>query len=139
MLAPTLSPYSSSSLEILLDLLPDLQDVVALKEGYFELQTTTPAGWEFWISSAEDELTVGFAEYHTHFGWQEGDALEDALAAAAFVRKLQAGQLVLAVWYEGTDYVSSQPVKSTENAQPKTWLQRWWRRKQTLVIKQWSE
>lgn len=106
MLVPTLSPYSSSSLEILLDLLPDLQDNVALKEGYFEIETSTPAGWEFWISSAEDELTVGFAEYHTHFGWQEGDALEDALAVAAFVRKLRAGQLVLAVWYEGPEYVS---------------------------------
>lgn len=139
LLALMLSPYSATSLDLLLDLVPDLQDSVVEQEGYFELHTVTPAGWDFWLSSELDELTVGFAEYHTHFGWREADALEDTLAAAAFIRKLRTGQLVLAVWYEGTEYVRSQPLERTESAQPKTWFQRWWRRKQTLVIKQWAE
>jgi hypothetical protein len=134
-----LSPYSAASLACLLDLLPALQDAVVLQQGYFDLQTVTPAGWNFWLSSAGDELTVGFAEYHTHFGWQQGDALQDTRAAAHFIRQLRTGHLVLAVWYEGKEYVRSQPLERTESAHPKTWVQRWWRRKQPLLIKQWAE
>jgi hypothetical protein len=93
-----LSPFSAASLAILLDLVPDLRDTVVLREGYFELQTVTPAGWEFWLSSAQDEVTVGFAEYHTHFGWQGGDAQEGTRVAAEFISQLRAGYVVLAVW-----------------------------------------
>ncbi|MFD2720614.1 hypothetical protein ACFST9_17975 [Hymenobacter monticola] len=134
-----LSLYSAQSLAFLLEIIPDLRPLVTEQADWFEINTVSPSGWEFWVSSAEDEITVGFAEYHTHFGWHEGDPADDGTDAADFICSLRTGQLMLAVWYEGEEYVSSWPVESIQEALPKTWFQRWWRRKQRLQIKKWIE
>jgi hypothetical protein len=134
-----LSPYSAQSLDFLLEILPDLRPFVTEQEDWFEIKMVSPSGWDFWVSSAENEVTVGFAEYHTHFGWHEGDPADDGTDAAGFIRSLRTGQLMLAVWYQGEEYVSSWPIESLQEAQPKNWFQRWWRRKQRLQIKKWIE
>ncbi|MBH8558027.1 hypothetical protein [Hymenobacter negativus] len=134
-----LSSYSSQSLDFLLEILPDLRPFVTEQEDCFEIKMISPSGWEFWVSSAENEITVGFAEYHTHFGWHEGDPSDDGTDAAGFIRSLRTGQLMLAVWYQGDKYVSSWPVESIQEAQPKTWFQRWWRKNQRLQTKKWIE
>jgi hypothetical protein len=134
-----LSPYSVQSLSCLLEILPDLQPFVTEQKDWFEINMVSPSGWDFWVSSAENEVTIGFAEYHTHFGWHEGNPADDATDAAGFIRSLRTGQLMLAVWYQGEEYVNSRPVESIQEAQPKTWLQHWRRRKQRLQIKKWIE
>ncbi|TFZ68302.1 hypothetical protein E4631_04740 [Hymenobacter sp. UV11] len=134
-----LSSYSTQSLDFLLEILPDLQPFVTEQEYWFEIKMVSPSGWDFWVSSANTEITVGFAEYHTHFGWHEGDPTDDATDAAGFIRSLRTGQLMLSVWYRGEEYVGSRPIESIQEAQPKTWFQRWWRRKQRLQIKKWIE
>jgi hypothetical protein len=100
--------------------------LVIEQEGSFNIETTSPSGWDFWLSSAEDELTVGFAEYHTHFGWHEGEPHQDAADAAAFITELSSGQLELAAWYEGQEYVGSSMRQIDEELAPPTWLQQWW-------------
>lgn len=68
-----LSPYSSQTLAILVKLLPDLAGLVSERDEVFQVELLTPTGWEFWLSSEEEDyLTVGFAEYHCHFGNFQG-------------------------------------------------------------------
>lgn len=134
-----LSPYSAQSLSFLLERLPDLRPFVREQGDWFEMNIVSPSGWDFWVSSAEREITVGLAEYHTHFGWHEGNPADDAADAAEFIHSLRTGQLVLALWYQGDKYVSSQPTKNIKEMLPKSWFQRWWRRKQQLRIIRWVD
>jgi hypothetical protein len=134
-----LTPYSSQSLAVLLSLLPDLEPHVRIEGKHFEVKVTSPAGWELWVCSPNEEITVGFAVYHTHFGWHQGDPKDDAADGADFIRALCSGELVLAMWFTGAEYAGSRPIAATQNPLPQTWLDRWWRRKQTLVVKKWAE
>jgi hypothetical protein len=119
--------------------MPELANLVKEQEEAFMIEMITPAGWDFWISSAGEEITVGFAEYHCHFGWHEGtNPEEDATQAVGFIRSFQLGNLVLAAWYERGVYASGCPMEATRELPVQTWFQRWRRRKQTLQIKKWA-
>jgi hypothetical protein len=89
-----LTPYSSMALSVLLERLPDLAHLVTIEADHFELTQVGPAGWELTVSSAEDEVTVYFADHHRHFGWHEGDPATDAAAAAGYIQSLRAGEVV---------------------------------------------
>ena len=105
---PMLSLYSSRAKAALLALLPDLGQLLTEKNGAFEIATKTPAGWDFWVSSEDEQLTVGFAEYHCHFGNFLGTTPENAAAEASkLINALRTGELVLAVQYRGGEYISS--------------------------------
>jgi hypothetical protein len=134
-----LTPYSSQALSVLLQLLPDLAPLVTIEHDHFEMTQAGPAGWALTVSSAEDEITVYFADHHRHFGWHEGDPTDDATAAAEYIRSLREGNLVLLVWYRGQEMVSCWPIEAKESPVPPTWFQRWLRRKQNYLIKQWAE
>jgi hypothetical protein len=131
-----LSSYSSQTLDILLKLLPDLVDLVSEQGEVFQVELLTPAGWEFWLSSEEEDyLTVGFAEYHCHFGNFQGTTPEeDATDAAIFIRALRKGEVVLAVWYQGSNYAESSIIDATEN--PQTLL---WGSNLTVRVKKWAD
>jgi len=103
-----LSDYSAQTLPILLALLPELTDLVTVKDDVFEMTHTTPAGWVFWLSSDDaNYLTVGLADYHYYFGNFAGTTPEQDAAAAAFIESLQAGELVIVEQYRGEEMVSS--------------------------------
>jgi hypothetical protein len=131
-----LDSYSAQALATLQQLMPDLAAQAKQEEDYFVINVISPSGFELWLSSAEKELTVGFAEHHCHFGWHEGDPQEDAEAATAYVQKLCAGQLEIAAWYEGEHFVGS-VTREVGHTHSLTWFQRWWRRKQHLVLRRW--
>jgi hypothetical protein len=132
-----LTSYSAHALAALQKLLPDLVELATEQEDDFIIQTKALSGWELWISSADDELTVGFDEYHTHFGWHKGSSQHDATDVAAFVAELRNGQVELAAWYEGEEYAGSSMLQVGEEVKPPTGLQEWWRRKQRLEIRRW--
>lgn len=131
-----LSAYSARCLAVLSDLLPEMAAVATEKGEEFEIKLTTPAGWDFWLSSEEEErLTVGFDEYHCHFGGFSEDTPEkDAAEAAFFVQKLRNNELLLVVWYQNGNYVGSQPIEPHDKPQPlESELQ------QTFQIKKWAD
>ena len=130
-----LSTYSAKSLAILVDLLPDIANLATEKGEVFQVTLTTPSGWDFWLSSEEEEqLTVGFAEYHCHFGGYSGDTPEaDATEAASFIKSLHNGDLMLAVWYQDGKYAHSQLVEPYQKPQILMSGQ-----EQTLQIKKWA-
>ncbi len=130
-----LSAYCSQVLPVLLQQLPDFADLVVEKGEGFQVSFLTPAGWEFWLGTEDDDyLTVGLAEYRCHFGVYAGTTpAEDAVAAAAFIRALQQGEVVIAVWSAGQEYRGSYPVPPTEQPQQVTSGP-----KQTLTLKRWG-
>jgi hypothetical protein len=134
-----LTPYATQALQTLHRLLPDLAALAIEQEDYFTINTTAPSGQSLWLSAADEEMTVGFAEHHTHFGWHQGDPTEDAVAAAEYVQSLQAGQFVVVAWYEGEEFVGSITQQVDQPVPPPTWLQSWWRRKQHQVVRYWAE
>ena len=114
-----LSAYSAQTLRILLALLPELAGLVTIKGDVFEVTLTTPAGWMFWLGSDDvDYLTVGLANYHCHFGNFAGTTPEqDAADAAAFIKSLRAGELVVVEQYRADELVSAW-AQSTTVANP---------------------
>ena len=114
-----LSPYSSEALTVLLDLLPDFTDLVTEQDEIFRIDFITPAGWEFWLDSDDEQLTLGLAEYHCHFGSFAGSTAEkDATEAAGLIQALRTGKEVLAVWYQGNDYAGSSIIEADEEPTP---------------------
>lgn len=61
-------------------------------------------------------------------------AEEDAANAAAFIRALRNGEVVLAVWYQGDTYAGSSIIEATEK--PQTLLEG---RNVTVKVKKWAE
>jgi hypothetical protein len=137
-----LSAYSAETLPILLALLPELGEWVTLKNDVFQVTFTTPSGEDFWLSSEDDDrLTVGLADYHCHFGYYEGNTPgQDAADAAAFVKSLQQGELVVVEQYRAEELVSSWvqdatdavPPDAVESAIPYQWL------KEKFVVRKWN-
>ena len=130
-----LTPYSSQALAVLLQYFPDWSTLVTQQEGTFQVAFTTPAGWNFWLGSDEEEqLTVGLAEFHTHFGgYSESSAEADAKEAALFVQALQRQELVLAVWYDGEQYLESAVLPANEEPQVLRFGHN-----QRVQVKQWA-
>lgn len=130
-----LSTYSSETLALLLKAFPEFSELVVEQDEVFQIETTTPAGWDFWLSSEEEErLTVGFAEYHCHFGGYQGDTPEaDATQAVSFIKALRSEELVLAVWYKGEEYTGSDIIERNEKPQQVVSGQN-----QTVKMKKWS-
>jgi hypothetical protein len=110
-----LSAYSAQTLPLLLTLLPELAGLVTVHDDVFEVTLTTPAGWQFWLSSDEvDYLSVGLAGYHGHFGNLVGTTPEqDAADAAAFIT-LQVGALVVVEHYRAEELVGCWVQAATE-------------------------
>jgi hypothetical protein len=134
-----LSPYAAQCLAALQHLLPDLAAQAVGQQDGFLISSKAPSGCELWISATEQELTVGFAEHHAHFGWYEGYPPHEDAAAADYVQKLRAGQLIVTACYEGETYISSTTQEVGQPQPPLTWFQRWRRRKQHQVIRQWTD
>jgi hypothetical protein len=130
-----LSDYSSQALALLLDSLPDLQGLAKERNDYFVIEAVTPAGWTFWLDSDDERLTVGFAEYHCHFGGFAGSKVEaDVAAAIEFIQSLRTGKLVLAVSFRGGQYAGSYPLPPDERPQNLATGEN-----TTLKIRKWSE
>ncbi|GGF25319.1 hypothetical protein [Hymenobacter cavernae] len=130
-----LSDYSSKALAQLLASLPDLQGLFTEREDYFVIDTTSPAGWPFWVDSDDEQITVGFAEYHCHCGGFAGSTVEaDVAEAVDFIQALRTGQLVLAVSFRGEEYAGSYPLPPDE--QPRNFATG---ANTSLKIRRWSE
>ena len=106
------------------------------REEVLQVELLTPAGRGCWWSSEEEDyLIIGFAEYHCHFSnFQGTTAGEDAVNAAAFIRALHKGEVVLVVWYQVDTYAGSSIIEATEK--PQTLLEG---RNVTIKVKKWAE
>ena len=63
------------------------------------LRLEAPSGSELWITTVDEEVTVGFGAFHTHFEsdrWGSED--ESFTAAIYFMGQLMRGEREIAIW-----------------------------------------
>ena len=83
--------------------------------GAYQIEVESPnenASAPLWISTADEEITVGFDAYHSHFEtWHfesEDMAFREALALA---RDIVAEKLLVASWWNGEKWSGSQLIE----------------------------
>jgi hypothetical protein len=132
-----LSSYSTQVLATLQSLLPDLAALATEQGEYFIIQTSSPSGRELLISSADQEVTVGFAHYYMPFGWEESTPQQDATDIDDFINELRDGTQILVTWYTSKHVGSSMRQVSEEWLLP-TWLQKPPAQSYHLEINKWA-
>jgi hypothetical protein len=118
-----LNDYSSRFLAVLLRAFPESGENVAAapEPGCFTIEFAAPSGSAFWVATEEfDRVTVGFDVHHLHFGgWAESADAEDFENAVGYIRRLQSGEYLVAVWSRsGGAYAGSVAFTSGEAPQP---------------------
>lgn len=131
---------------MLLAAFPDLKEAVEIRDDYFFLETRVPAGWSLWISSDCEELTIGFAEHHCHFGSiVDQDAPDYAqlyvAEALTYLQDLREGQMGVAVWLKDGQLSLSYSFCLTDGPIPEkpNFFRHWWMKRRQLVVRKWAK
>lgn len=66
---------------------------------------------------------MGFAEWHGHFDWPEGEPVQVAANAAALAQEFRTDALELAAWYSGEQYAGAATHEAGTAIESPTWLQ----------------
>jgi hypothetical protein len=139
-----LNKYSSRCLAALLVAFPEFTGHVVEEpeSGSFAIELTSPSGSPFWVSTAGDEITVGFDAHHVHFGSGGGppdpdDAGADAEEAIEYIRALRGGEILIAVWSRRGQLALSSSVPRGEDPGPRSWLGRWYLGGCSVELKGW--
>lgn len=68
------------------------------------------------ITTDNDEVTVGFDHYHSHFDWpvRFDEPTEPTINPMAFIAAILAEQIAVASWWEGETWVGSAMLSSGE-------------------------
>ena len=133
--------YSAAAREAISQCLPALASELREQEdGSLFLESLSPSGHQFWVSTAGDEITVGFDAHHVHFGtpW-EPDATDDVRDACEYIQKLMQGEYQVAVWYRRGRFVRSETIeRGVDPAKlDRPWLGRWWLRGCVVEVHGW--
>ena len=133
--------YSERAFEVLAADLPAFaREFREQPEGSLFLESESPSGYRFWISTEGNRVTVGFDAHHAHFGEScQEEAAEDARDAVEYIRKLMNGEYRVAVWSRGEKLVKSETmdlgVDPRQVARP--WLCRWLLRGCSVEVRGW--
>jgi hypothetical protein len=76
------------------------------EKGALNIAVISPAGTHFEICTCNDEVTVAYGFYHSHF-----DTFKEA---KAFVDDLKSGQIFIASIFEGGIWIRSEEVKVSD-------------------------
>jgi len=66
-----LNEYSLRCLVALTKAFPQFKDQITTssEQGCFTIETDSPSGTPFWVTTEGEEITVGFDLHHRHFGY----------------------------------------------------------------------
>ena len=117
-----LNDYSSRLLAVLLLAFPEFGERVAAgpEAGCFTVEFPAPSGSTFWVATEDfDRITVGFDAHHVHFGgWAESVDARDFDNAVEYIRRLMAGEYLVAVWSRDGALAGSVTFRRGETPQP---------------------
>jgi hypothetical protein len=115
-----LDEYSQVAAQRILERFPDWRTRIVLRRpnGYdhafadFELPCPSPAiEHGLWVSTADEEITVGLHTYHTHFtNYNEGFDAQHIDDALDHVQELLDERTVIVSWYSGERFAGSSSV-----------------------------
>lgn len=111
-----LHDLSRSFAKALFAALPKLREHARANEGVLRIELEpAPARptCGFWISTDDNEVTVGFGEYHAHFEWPptSGHVLDDPIE---FARSILSDEFVVVDWTRDGDWKRSRVSRAGE-------------------------
>ena len=137
----SLNGYSKAAFDVFSEEFPELgPKFCEQQDGSLFMESASPSGSQFWISTESNGVTVGFDVHHAHFGMSgDGDATEDAREAVAYIHKLMCGDYVLAVWSRRGKYTKSEILDRGVNPEDvqRPWLCRWFLKGCTVEVRGW--
>ncbi|GAA0182125.1 hypothetical protein SH2C18_45580 [Clostridium sediminicola] len=132
-----LNEYSVDFSKILYSAFPTFEKYQEIKEyegydkAYLLIEVPSPHNKDndLWISTHNEEITVGFDWYHTHFGYGETDE-DDFKLAINFIKEIIEEKIAIAVIKKKGAWVSSCIIK--DNKIPEI------EEDETIEIKSWN-
>ncbi|WP_027483484.1 hypothetical protein [Deinococcus pimensis] len=116
-----LAPHAVPFARLMFGAHPDWRPLAQEREGgaAFELSVPSPADpdVQLWLSTEDDELTVGFADWHAHFGWSDVPHEQSAREAFELIERLVTDAEGVQSFYgdaPGSTWLGSRLVSSTE-------------------------
>lgn len=108
----SLDKFSQNISSLLFEAYPDWREYAGLnpqdeKTLMVEVPSPVPFGPSLYIYTTDEEITVCFDKWDTHFGWAEQTDEEVFLDAKEFLDLFLSEQLVLAVKMNGQKWLSS--------------------------------
>ena len=77
------------------------------------------------IKTSNEEITVGFDFYHTHFDDSVGDGTYfGTMAALEFIKQIKSEQLAVMSWWRGDQWCGSSSILATEKPELPSWCNR---------------
>ncbi|RZT94953.1 hypothetical protein EV670_2699 [Rivibacter subsaxonicus] len=74
------------------------------------------------IDSSNDEITVGFDCYHSHFDQWLGDGAHfGTTAALEFVKQIMTEQVAVVSWWQNEEWRGSAQLEPLDSAKPPSW------------------
>jgi hypothetical protein len=118
-----LNPYSQKVYELVTCYYPDwarLADETHYEKGAFQITIPSPQGTRLGIYTYNQEITVSFSNYHTHFGCWAGCAPEDAFNyARSFIDDLQNERIFVINVFENRQWIYSETLTVSKLEQMK--------------------
>lgn len=112
------SEFSRRFAEKLFSAFPAFRDLAIVEGNSFVVEVTAPnpaARAPLFISTADEEVTVGFDAWHCHFdGMLEKDDEEIFASSIALVRDLLAERVAVLAWLDGDQWLGSSCAKVDE-------------------------
>lgn len=92
-----------------------IREYSGLNEAYLIIEIPSPSNKDnvLWISTCDEEITVGFDWYHTHFGYSETDE-EDFKIALEHIREIVEEKIAIIIIKKNDSWVRSSIIRDTE-------------------------
>ena len=132
-----LDEYSVNFSKMLYSIFPRFKQYEEIKEydeyseAYLliEVQSSSNSENILWISTYDEEITVGFDWYHTHFGYSEIDE-DDFKLAIDLIKEIVEEKMAIAVIKKKDSWIRSYIIKNNELPEIN--------KDETIEIKSWN-
>lgn len=120
-----LDDFSRSFADALFAAVPSLREHARAENGLLLIDLKPGTGrqdCEFWVSTAGEEITVGFGMFHTHFDWPVRDDVWLS-APIEFIQSVMADETLIEDWtldgkWSGSGVLAADEEPDLEDMQP---------------------
>ncbi len=114
-----LDEFSILMLKLLLKAYPQWDNLIQVDDDYkeaFYINIPSPQSSKLTlgISTVNEELTVGYGNYHSHFGWSDVPDEESFRLAKEMIDEIINDKILVAEFYENGEFYQSEVIETEE-------------------------
>jgi len=115
----TLDEFSTLMLELVLIAYPQWENLIRIDDDYKEafyinIPSSQSSKLTIGISTIHEELTVGYGNYHSHFGWSDVPDEEAFRLAKEMIDEIINDKVLVAEFYENGEFYQSEIIETEE-------------------------